>query len=419
MRAGTLVGVSLAAALVPLGSTMVAVSLVDVGADLEVSAGTATWLVTGYLAAMALAQPAGGRAGDRWGHRRVFGAGLAAYIVLSGAAALAPGFGVLVAARAGQAVAGALMLPNASALIRDGTVPGGRGRAFGVLASALALAAALGPIVGGLVGGGLGWRALFLVPVPAGLLAWALLGRGSGGLRPSPRPAGRVHTLAPLRRRAFRLASATILLHNLALYAALLAGPVVAHTGLGLGHGASAVVMAWLTGGLLAGALLGGRAADRHGRRVPAVVGGALAAVGAAPLPLVAGAPSPASLTACLAVLGMGIGLAGPGLQAAAVEAAPPGAVAAAGGLYMSARYLGGIAAGLLAGWTLGAGAVPVLTAAAAAAAVSALTAAGLPGGAPWAVGMHGDPPPVQNHAGTRPRRKPWPTRPSTRYTSR
>lgn len=384
---GALAGIALASALVPLGSTMAAVALVEIAGDLDATTGAATWLVTGYLAAMAVVQPLGGRLGDRHGHRRVFLAGLAGFLALSALAAAAPSLGVLIGLRVAQAAAGGLMLPNAAALILHGVPGPRRGRAFGVLATALALAAAVGPVLGGALVETLGWRTLFLVALPAGLLAAPAV-RGAPDAAPSP--AAHAHTparaalAAVLGRPAFVSAASTILLHNAVLYSALVLVPIVAHDRLGLDHGASGALAGALTAGLLAGAVAGGRAADRWGRRAAAVTGGLVAACGAAPLPLLGLDPSVPGLAACLLVTGAGIGLAGPALQAGAVEAAPAGAVAVAGGLYMSARYAGGIAASLVAGAVAGAEAFALgLAVAAAAAALSALTPALLPGGHP------------------------------------
>ncbi|MCC6831003.1 MAG: MFS transporter [Thermoleophilia bacterium] len=387
MRDGGMPGAAVAAlaaacALVPLNSSMVTLALLDVEADLGVPVSRAVWLVTGYLAVMALAQPLGGRLGDAAGHRRTFLAGFAVFVVCSVLAAAAPGFAVLVAARAGQAVGGALMLPSVAAIIRNGVRADRRGRAFGVLATALALSAAVGPTVGGVVTGVGGWRAVFLVPVPLGLLALPVL------LRIPAVPATHedhsgdaARALAVLTRRPFALGSAAILLHNLVLYTVLLTVPVLATAGLGLGAGTAGVLAGAVTAGVLLGSLRGGRMSDRHGRRRPALLGGAIAAAGGAPLPLVAGHPSVWALVPPLLVLGTGIGLAGPALQAAALDAAPPEAAAVAGGLYMSARYVGGILAGLVASAALEAGGeVRLLAVAAAGAALSAAAAAGLPG---------------------------------------
>lgn len=386
MSGAAVAALAAACALVPLNSSMVTLALLDVEADLGVPVSRAVWLVTGYLAVMALAQPLGGRLGDAAGHRRTFLAGFAVFLACSLAAAAANGFAVLVAARAGQALGGALMLPSVAAIIRTGVAADRRGRAFGVLATALAMSAAVGPTVGGVTTGLGGWRAVFLVSVPLGLMVLPLL------LRIPASPATREdhsrdasRALAVLTRRPFALGSAAILLHNLALYTVLLTVPVVATAGLGLGAGAAGVVAGAVTAGVLLGSLRGGRMSDRHGRRRPALLGGAIAAAGGAPLPLVAASPSMWALVPPLLLLGVGIGLAGPALQAAALDAAPAGAAAVAGGLYMSARYVGGIAAGLVASATLDSGGeVTLMAVAAAAVALSAAAAAGLPAGRPW-----------------------------------
>ncbi|MFN8123411.1 MAG: MFS transporter [Thermoleophilia bacterium] len=386
MSGAAVAALAAACALVPLNSSMVTLALLDVEADLGVPVSRAVWLVTGYLAVMALAQPLGGRMGDAAGHRRTFLAGFAVFLAGSLVAAAAPGFGVLVAARAGQAVGGSLMLPSVAAIIRTGVDPDRRGRAFGVLATALALSAAIGPTVGGLMTSLGGWRAVFLVSVPLGLMVLPVVLRiPAAPATHEDHSADAARAMGVLTRRPFALGSAAILLHNLVLYTVLLTVPVIATAGLGLGAGPAGVVAGAVTAGVLLGSVRGGRMSDRHGRRRPALLGGAIAAAGGAPLPLVAAHPSVWALVPPLLVLGVGIGLAGPALQAAALDAAPPEAAAVAGGLYMSARYVGGIAAGLVASVALDSGGeVTLLAIAAGAAALSAAAAAGLPRGRSW-----------------------------------
>ncbi|HUG64373.1 MAG TPA: MFS transporter, partial [Gaiellaceae bacterium] len=148
---------ALAAMLLPLNSTMIAVAIPDIARDFG-DAGSATWLVSGYLIVMASLQPLAGKLGDRFGRRPLILGGLGWFAASLGAA-LAPNLLVLIAFRLQQAVAGALAFPNAIALVRELLPVERRGAAFGTLGSAIALAAAAGPPLGGVLVALGGWRA--------------------------------------------------------------------------------------------------------------------------------------------------------------------------------------------------------------------------------------------------------------------
>ena len=156
---------------------MIAVALLDIEGDLDVSVSAVTWLVSGYLVVMALAQPLGGRIGDALGHRRTFLAGLGAFLAASVLAAMAPWFAALVALRMAQALFGGLMTPSVVALLREIVPPARRGRLFGWFGTVMGLAAAIGPVLGGGLVTAFGWRAIFLVNVPVGAAALSLAWR--------------------------------------------------------------------------------------------------------------------------------------------------------------------------------------------------------------------------------------------------
>jgi MFS family permease len=152
--------------LMPLNSTMIAVALPDVVNDLDVSLSSTAWLVSGYLIAQASLQPLAGKLGDRLGRRPLILAGLASFALASLGAALAPSLAVLIAFRVAQAVTGALVFPNAIALVRELLPEARRGTVFGIIGSAIGLAAAGGPPLGGVLVALGGWRAIFLVNLP-------------------------------------------------------------------------------------------------------------------------------------------------------------------------------------------------------------------------------------------------------------
>ncbi|MFJ8544042.1 MFS transporter [Streptomyces sp. NPDC093586] len=173
-----------------LDVTIVAVALPSLQRELHASAASVQWVVSGYALAFALTLVTAGRVGDAFGRRRVFLAALAAFVVFSAAAGAAPGIGLLVAARLAQGVAAGSLAPQNSALIQQLFRGAERGRAFGLFGATVGVSSAVGPVVGGailaLAGPG-GWRWIFYVNVPVGVVAFLL------GLRLLPRvaPGGR------------------------------------------------------------------------------------------------------------------------------------------------------------------------------------------------------------------------------------
>src|SRR5690606_3310297 len=121
---------------------------------------------------------AGGAAGDNFGLRRTFVAGIVLFVAASLTCALAPGPGSLIAARAVQGVGAAIMVPGSLAIIAKAYPRNERGRAIGIWAAASAMTTALGPVIGGLVLSAFDdsvWRAIFAVNLPLGGLTILLL----------------------------------------------------------------------------------------------------------------------------------------------------------------------------------------------------------------------------------------------------
>jgi len=174
-----------------LDSTIVQVAAPAIRFDLGGSFAVIQWLSAAYTLAMAVGLLTGGRLGDLFGRRRMLLIGMAAFVAASAACAAAQTPGELIAARAIQGGAGALMLPQVFGLISDLFGEHEMGKALGIFGGAMGLSAMLGPIVsGGLIGLDLfstRWRMIFLVNVPVGLLCLALGSR----LLPAAAPASR------------------------------------------------------------------------------------------------------------------------------------------------------------------------------------------------------------------------------------
>lgn len=395
----TLAAIASYTVLAPLNSTMIAVALPDVIDDLDVGISTAAWLVTLYLVAMASLQPLAGSLGDRYGRRRLMLGGLLAFGVASIGAALSPDFAVLLGFRVLQAVSIALVLPNGIAIVRDVVPEERRASGFGVIGAASGLAAASGPPIGGLLVAGAGWQAIFLVNVPVVAIAlvmgfkfipdvppsntekapfdWVgalllpvvlmgaaavIMGLARGASLSLVLPAAAVVVVAGLAflrwefrhrspifqprlfaSRSYAAATTGIAFSNMAMYSLLLAVPLLLTSRGTYGEIEIGFVLLALSIAMLFMTPVGGRLADRLGRRAPTFAGLVMLSLGAF---LIATSGEDIDLMVLvigLAIVGVGVGLSWPGLQTTAVESVGADQTGAASGLYSTSRYFGSI----------------------------------------------------------------------------
>ncbi|WP_222195097.1 MFS transporter [Modestobacter italicus] len=161
-----------------LDVSIVSVALPSLQSDLDTSPATVQWVVSGYALTFGIALVPAGRLGDAYGRRRMFLIGLVAFVLCSAAAGAAPSAGLLVAARLAQGVAAGVLAPQNSALIQQLFRGAERGRAFGFFGATVGISTAIGPVLGGailaLASGPGGWRWIFYVNVPIGVLAFVL-----------------------------------------------------------------------------------------------------------------------------------------------------------------------------------------------------------------------------------------------------
>src|SRR5689334_14858681 len=154
------------------------VALPSIGSATGAGPSQLQWIVSGYTLAFGLVPVLAGRLGDDHGRRRMFQVGVAGFAVTSVIAGLAPNPGLLIAARVLQGLSGGLINPQVSGLVQQLFRGPERGRAFGFLGTTVGLGTALGPLVGGalIVLGGpeLGWRLVFFINVPVGIVVIAL-----------------------------------------------------------------------------------------------------------------------------------------------------------------------------------------------------------------------------------------------------
>jgi EmrB/QacA subfamily drug resistance transporter len=171
--AATVLGSSMAF----LDATVVNVALPTIGRDLHTSLAGLQWTVTAYTLTLAGLILLGGALGDRFGRRRIFVIGVIWFALASALCGLAPGIGVLIAARTLQGVGGALLTPGSLAIIQATFAPDDRPRAIGAWSGLGGVAGAVGPFVGGWIIGSVGWRWIFLLNLPLAVVVIAVTAR--------------------------------------------------------------------------------------------------------------------------------------------------------------------------------------------------------------------------------------------------
>ncbi|MEW2254309.1 MFS transporter [Streptomyces sp. NPDC047869] len=171
--------------MVILDVTIINVAVPVVGRELRASLTGIQWITDGYTLVFAGFLMTGGALGDRLGNRRVFRAGVGVFTAASAACAFAPDAPFLVAARLVEGLGAALIVPGSLALLQEAyPVPAARSRAFGLWGSMAGIAASAGPLLGGLLVSTAGWRWVFLINLPVGLVCLVLTSRF---VAPSPR----------------------------------------------------------------------------------------------------------------------------------------------------------------------------------------------------------------------------------------
>ena len=158
-----------------LDTTIVNVALPTIQVSLDASEATLSWIISGYALAFGIALIPAGRIGDRIGHKWVFFTGLLLFTIASLFCGLAQNSMQLIVARVVQGLAGGIFVPAVTAMIQLLFPPAVRGKAFAILGSVIGVSTALGPILGGLIieafGDENGWRLVFWVNIPIGVIA--------------------------------------------------------------------------------------------------------------------------------------------------------------------------------------------------------------------------------------------------------
>jgi len=382
--------------LILLDVTVVNVAVPSITAGLRTGTAGVQWVVDAYTVALASLLLAGGAAGDRIGHRATVLIGLVTFGAASVGCGLAASTGELVAARAGQGIGAALLLPGSLAAIAD-AFPGRaeQARALGIWAAISSLALPAGPLLGGLLVSTLGWRAVFWINPPVvavcviGVLAWTKSPAGARKRRRLDLPGLGLATLAlaaavyaviaggegawsavvvaapvavaaligflwaervaasPLLPPAvfaspvFRVANLSALIMNLTSNGLLFVLTRYLQSAQGRSALAAGLMMLPLAAPVPLMAPLAGRVTARRGPVPVLLAGAALAGTGQLSL-LAVGASSPyAVLFPALVLVGTGIGIFVTPVVAMAVRAVPPDRSGLASGINNMARQVG------------------------------------------------------------------------------
>ncbi|WP_288097904.1 MFS transporter [Pseudomonas sp.] len=169
-----LASLSMSMLLSALGTSIANVGLPTLAQVFEASFQQVQWIVLAYLLAITTLIVSVGRLGDLVGRRRLLLGGIGVFTLASALCGLAPTLGLLIGARVLQGLGAAIMMALTMAFVSE-TVPKEKtGSAMGLLGTMSAIGTAMGPSLGGLLIGGFGWRAMFLMMLPLGLVTLLL-----------------------------------------------------------------------------------------------------------------------------------------------------------------------------------------------------------------------------------------------------
>jgi MFS family permease len=393
-----IVAIVLGAMLIPLNSTMIAVALPAIGDTFLASRGDLTlWLVTSYLVVNIVLQSPAGKLGDILGRRRAFAMGVGLFAAGVLIAIFVQLLSAVAVSRVLMASGGALILPNAMALLRVIIAQPKRARLFGYFNAMMGASAAVGPLVGGVLIEYFGWKSIFLVNLPILLVSWVLirtkfpfnfdptpgqsaasrfdfvgmglLGCSLGALVIGLKFDGywpfaailfcalglyyfsrweRV-TAAPLidlrlfRHAPFVIGGSIVGLHNLGMYALLFQLPFWLKEVYKLEPGTIGLILLPMMLFMVIFSFLGGRIAESKGARATVLSGVTGGLIGMLILYFTAGSASLLWILLALACVGGGIGIVSGPIHSEAMSAIPPHQSGVAAGVLSTMRYLGGV----------------------------------------------------------------------------
>jgi MFS transporter, DHA2 family, methylenomycin A resistance protein len=395
----TLFAACLGFAVVQLDVSVVNVAIKPIGEELGGGVDGLQWVVSAYTIAFAALILTAGSLGDRIGAKRVFVAGFLLFTIASALCGVAPSLATLIAARAGQGVGAAVLVPCSLTLLNHTfSDPDDRARAVGLWAAGASVALAGGPLIGGLLIASLGWRAIFFINAPIGVvgilttlrfapettrqedesvdvpgqlaavialasLAGATIEGGSRGfadpavltgfavsiaagaafLRIESRRRAPMLPLGLFRSPTFSAATAIGLLVNIVFYGLIFVLSLYFQRLEGYSAIETGLAFVPTTAAVMAGNLLAGRAAARFGPRAVLGVGALLMIAGLVALLGIGSGSSYASLAVQLAAIGFGLGLIVPVMTSSLLGSVDAERSGVASGTLNTARQTGSV----------------------------------------------------------------------------
>jgi EmrB/QacA subfamily drug resistance transporter len=390
--------VALASFMMALDALIVTTAFATIRQDFNVSVETLQWVVNAYNLSFAVLLLTGAALGDRFGRRRMFAAGIALFTLASVVCALSGSAAWLIAARLAQGAAAAPVMPLGMAILSTAFAREERGRALGIFSGVTGFALIIGPAVGGLISENLGWRWVFWINLPIGMIAialatarlresfgpkaaldipglvtiagaalalvWGLLrgnilgwaslevtsALGAAALLAASFVSWEMRAPAPMvpmrlfRAPAFSAGVAASFLFYAAMYGVLFLLPQFLQTTLGFGPlGAGLRLLPW-TATLFVTAPVAGAVVNKFGERLLVVTGLTMQAIGLGWIAMLA-APGTAypALVAPLLLAGIGVSMAMPAAQNAILGSVAATEIGKASGIFNMARFLGGM----------------------------------------------------------------------------
>jgi EmrB/QacA subfamily drug resistance transporter len=392
-----LVSVGIGTFMSALDGSVVNTLLPVLGRALGTSIAGIEWVTTVYLLVISGLLLSIGRAGDLFGHKRLFVGGFAIFVVGSALCGLAGSARALIALRAAQAVGAAMLMATSPAILTRSFPASQRGRALGAQGTFTYLGLTAGPSLGGWLATAFGWRSVFYINVPIGVLAIVVALRVIGDDRVAQRDerfdymgaalfsAGLIALMvaldqghawgwtAPLtvgllaaalalllafvrvesrlsspmlqlslfENRVFSAATVSALLNYACVYAVLFVLPFLLIQGRGLGPAQAGIVLTAQPIVMAVVAPVSGALSDRIGTRGLATAGMLLLSAGLAALGMLAMHGSLSSLAWALALVGLGVGMFVSPNNSALMGAAPKNRQGIASGVLATARNVG------------------------------------------------------------------------------
>ncbi len=174
-RRAALLVTTIGSSLTPFMGSSIAIALPSIGHDLAMDAISLGWVATAYILAAVMFLVPFGRIADIYGRKKIFTFGILTYTIGSILSAISTSATMLISVRVLQGIGGAMIFSTGVAILTSIFPPQERGRVLGINAAAVYTGLSVGPFVGGLLTQHLGWRSIFWLNVPLGLLIIALI----------------------------------------------------------------------------------------------------------------------------------------------------------------------------------------------------------------------------------------------------